>query len=298
MDKIQLAIARLKEFELKDEPYFLAFSGGKDSITIKKLADLAGVHYEAVYNVTTIDPPELVYFMRKVHPDVRFSFPPKAFLTRVPERGFPTRLARWCCEEYKERGGIGRRVVTGIRWEESRRRQQRRVVEPCFKGNYKVFVNPIIDWTEQDVWSFIKQEKLAYCKLYDEGWKRIGCLFCPFTPRTRRKMQVAHYSGYRKAFIRAFVRLHENRKRQRPEVVARWKDGREMFWWWVNEAKQVAKKQLSFSETETRLLYQCRGALEVQTGRETSERETIHSLMEDYLNKVAPEEIEQPVLFE
>ena len=62
-DKVQIAIDRLRTFEPPDG-YYLAFSGGKDSCVIKALADMAGVHYDAHYSLTTVDPPELVRFIR------------------------------------------------------------------------------------------------------------------------------------------------------------------------------------------------------------------------------------------
>ena len=74
-DKVQEAINRLKTFEPKDRPYWLAFSGGKDSVVILALAKMAGVNYEAVYNVTSVDPPELVRFIKDKYPDVRREIP-------------------------------------------------------------------------------------------------------------------------------------------------------------------------------------------------------------------------------
>ena len=54
-DKVDKAILRLQTYE-PPEGYWLAFSGGKDSVVIKALADMAGVKYEAHYSVTGIDP--------------------------------------------------------------------------------------------------------------------------------------------------------------------------------------------------------------------------------------------------
>ena len=73
-DKVKLTIDRIKTFA-PDEGYFVAFSGGKDSVVIKVLCELAGVPYEAHYSVTTVDPPELVRFIRKAYPDVIFDRP-------------------------------------------------------------------------------------------------------------------------------------------------------------------------------------------------------------------------------
>ena len=63
-NKVDVAIERLRLFEPK-EGYYLAFSGGKDSQVIYHLAKESGVRFEANYNITGIDPPELVYFIRK-----------------------------------------------------------------------------------------------------------------------------------------------------------------------------------------------------------------------------------------
>lgn len=65
---VEQAIDRLQKFE-PAEGYYMAFSGGKDSVTLKALADMAGVKYKAVYSVTSVDPPELVQFV-KTFPDV------------------------------------------------------------------------------------------------------------------------------------------------------------------------------------------------------------------------------------
>lgn len=73
-DKVKMALDRIRTF-VPDEGYFVAFSGGKDSVVIKALCDLAGVRYDAHYNVTTVDPPELVRFIRKAYPDVIFDRP-------------------------------------------------------------------------------------------------------------------------------------------------------------------------------------------------------------------------------
>lgn len=56
--RVDRAIDLLRMHE-PSEGYWLAFSGGKDSIVIKKLAQLSGVKFEARYSNTTIDPPEL-----------------------------------------------------------------------------------------------------------------------------------------------------------------------------------------------------------------------------------------------
>lgn len=121
LDKVQTAIKRLQTFEPLGG-YYLAFSGGKDSVVVKALADMSKVKYDAHYNVTGIDPPELVRFMKKMHPDVIWEYPVYSDGTRVtmwnliPKKKMPpTRIARYCCQFLKEDGGEGRFTVTGVR---------------------------------------------------------------------------------------------------------------------------------------------------------------------------------------
>ena len=67
--KLDKAIERLRAWE-PPEGYYMAFSGGKDSTALKGVADLAGVKYEAYYNVSSVDAPEVLYYIREHHPDV------------------------------------------------------------------------------------------------------------------------------------------------------------------------------------------------------------------------------------
>jgi len=233
-DKVKDSIQLLQDVE-PDEGYYLAFSGGKDSICIKRIADMAGVKYDAHYSVTTIDPPELVYFIREHHPDVKFNHPEKPFLREIVRSGFPSRIRRWCCAMYKERGGSGRKVVTGIRAAESSKRAGRKAVETCYKDSSKIYINAIIQWTDDDVWQFIREQELPYCKLYDEGWERIGCMMCPMAKAEARERERDTYPRYEAAFRKAFNVIYADRIAKNPNAVSRWKDGDEMFDWWLNE---------------------------------------------------------------
>lgn len=51
----------------------------------------------------------------------------------------------------------------------------RQLIENCVKRGKRV-VNPIIDWTSEDVWEFIYLYRLPYNALYDQGYLRVGCV--------------------------------------------------------------------------------------------------------------------------
>ncbi len=78
--------------------YYLAFSGGKDSLVIYHLAKMAGVRFEAHYHLTTVDPPELVSFIRRKYPDVIIDRPPITMWNLIVKKQLPPyRNARYCC---------------------------------------------------------------------------------------------------------------------------------------------------------------------------------------------------------
>lgn len=143
-DKVQTSIERLKAFE-PEEGYYLAFSGGKDSVACKALLDMAGVKYDATYRVTSVDPPELVRFIKEKHPDVKREVPrydngkPVTMWNLILKKLMPpTRLVRYCCEWLKEGGGDGRKVVTGVRWAESASRKSNQGLVTILNKNKQV----------------------------------------------------------------------------------------------------------------------------------------------------------------
>lgn len=106
------------------EPYQLAYSGGKDSDVILYLAKKAGVPFAAVHNLTTVDAPETVRYV-KSKKGVTIEYPKKTMWQLIVEKTYPpTQKSRYCCAELKERSGKGKKVVTGVRKFESRKRAE------------------------------------------------------------------------------------------------------------------------------------------------------------------------------
>ena len=266
-DKVEKAIDRLKAYE-PEEGYFLCFSGGKDSCVIKALADMAGVKYDAHYAVASVDPPELVRFIKDKHPDVVFDHPRDkdgnvvTMWNLIPKKSMPpTRIVRYCCQYLKEQNGHGkgRLKVTGVRWAESVRRKKShgevtimdkkaskfieeelsdlevattpqggvklptdqfdknaQVVEMCYR-THTTTINPIIDWTDGEVWEFLKEYHIPYCCLYDEGFKRLGCIGCPMGSKEQRIREFERWPKYKNLYMLAFQKMIENRKHRERE---------------------------------------------------------------------------------
>lgn len=121
--KEQIAIQRLKSFE-PDDGYYLCYSGGKDSDVIRILANLAGVKHENVHNLTTVDAPETVQYIKSL-PDVRIDYPETTMWKLIEKMTLPpSRKMRYCCEVLKEHGGAGKVKITGVRWDESAKRAE------------------------------------------------------------------------------------------------------------------------------------------------------------------------------
>lgn len=119
LSKEKRAIQYLQAFEPETEPYYLCYSGGKDSDVIRILASLAGVKHDIVNNHTTVDAPETVRYIRSI-PNVQIEYPKKTMWQLIVEKLMPpTRIVRYCCAELKERGGEGRVKITGVRKAES-----------------------------------------------------------------------------------------------------------------------------------------------------------------------------------
>ncbi len=68
--------------------------------------------------------------------------------------------------------------ITGLRREQSNSRNTMTLVEKDENNNGILKLNPLIDWTEEMVWNFIRENNIPYNKLHDKGFPSIGCQPC------------------------------------------------------------------------------------------------------------------------
>lgn len=157
------------------------------------------------------------------------------------------------------RRGAGRFITTGVRWAESSSRKNNRGIyekigstkatkiilnndnddkrmlfENC-RLKAKRVVNPIVDWTDADVWAFLGDAKSPVNPLYAEGWCRVGCVGCPMAGTKGREREFLRWPKYQRMYINAFDRMLEERKR-RGKLDGTWRagvTGRDIFNWWM-----------------------------------------------------------------
>jgi phosphoadenosine phosphosulfate reductase len=67
--------------------------------------------------------------------------------------------------------------ISGLRKSQSVTRENLKVVE-WDENNDMIKLNPLIDWTEEQVWDYIKEKNIPYNKLHDKGFPSIGCQPC------------------------------------------------------------------------------------------------------------------------
>lgn len=277
-DKIDHSIALIKKTEklalaMSDEGFHVGFSGGKDSQVLLELVKMAGVRYKAVYNVTTNDPVENVRFIKEKYPDVIFDRPKESFFQLVAKKGLPTQLMRFCCAILKEKAGIGKVVLTGVRAEESAKRAQYDEIKKwgrdrgetidldkmeqahfqCVGGKDKFMVYPILRWTEQDVWRFLRERELPINPCY-ASQRRVGCVFCPFAPKKQIMRHIKEKPKQYQALLHNLQKFIDQTHEK--GLISHFDTAEEYFQWWVEkesiktykEKKQQTTIQFDYEE--------------------------------------------------
>lgn len=270
----RLKAASDMSLRLFEKPLVITYSGGKDSDVLLHLARASGIPFEVLHSLTTADAPETVRHVydtfqrlecKGIKCDVDKHVQPdgsRMTMWKLIQKKLmpPTRLMRYCCAALKEGGGKDRFIATGVRWAESTARKRRgglevltskqqnklilsndndedrRLFETCqLKG--KRVVNPIIDWKNDDVLGYAAAEKIPMNPLYCEGFHRVGCVGCPMASLKQRVMEFARYPRIKAAYIRAFDRMMEERRRRckMNGVFRMWDTGVDVFHWWMED---------------------------------------------------------------
>ncbi len=244
-EKIVNSISSIQKAEkialsYNDFGFHVAFSGGKDSQVIEELCKMAGVKYKAYFYKTSVDPKELLSFIRNNYPDVEWIRPKMTMYQLILKKGMlPLRQCRFCCEYLKERNGLNAVVITGITKAESAKRKKRKEFEStCKIGADKNLLNPILDWTKREVFQFLKERKIEVCSLY-ETQDRIGCIGCPMNPKGMRR-DFRNMPMNKKAYVHTVQKLMNEKGKysefeSAEDVVDWWSSGLSRAKWMANK---------------------------------------------------------------
>lgn len=274
------------------EPLVVTDSGGKDSAVCRELVRRSGVPHELMHNLTTADAPETIYYIRErfrlaeeagIPCTVNYPYYRGRRVTMwslIPQKMIPpTRLARYCCEILKEGGGEGRFITTGVRWSESRKRKEGRGIYESFAKNKaqkiilnndnddrrqlfescrirsKHICNPIVDWSDHDVWDYIRSEKITVNPLYDMGFFRVGYIGCPMAGKIRYR-EFALYPTYERAYKKAFEKMLLVRKMAgKDDSTGGWIDAESVFRWWMDDNTMPGQYKMLLDDETNELYY-------------------------------------------
>ncbi len=193
-DKISATESALAEIleSAGSEQVRVAWTGGKDSTVAlyvwKMLVDHYGLGPARVINLDTgCKFPEIIAFRDRLVAEWELDLyvaEPKINIASYP-------LAQdvvTCCRDLKVeplkraiRDTGATHLLTGIRRDEHPDRSGRTLIEERNDPPH-VMVNPILDWTETDIWAFHARFDLPYCGLYDLGYRSLGCQPCTAKP--------------------------------------------------------------------------------------------------------------------
>jgi phosphoadenosine phosphosulfate reductase len=220
-----------------------------------------------------VDAPPTVYHIKRVFEQLRqkditatINYPKHTMCQLIVSHGMPpTRIARYCCQSLKERKFKNQHLLMGIRWAESRQRKKRglhesiapnkrdkvvfmdendntrRLTEIC-QMRHTIATNPIIDWTDEQIWEYIKKNNIETNPLYEMGHKRVGCIGCPMAGTKTRINDFIEFPKYKNMYLKTFERMIEYNHKMDKRCT--WNTPEEVFRWWLD----ISPTQHSFDD--------------------------------------------------
>lgn len=188
------------EYEHKTNVFYVAFSGGKDSVVALDLVQRALPHnsFEVLFGDTDMEfetTRELVKHIESYCEDRDICFyTAKADMTASESWdlfGAPARKLRWCCTVHKTAPVINKlceihqmdriraMMITGVRGDESAARSDYDELSMGKKLPGQYSFHPILDWSSAEVYLYIYSQNLLFNEAYKYGFNRVGCIMCP-----------------------------------------------------------------------------------------------------------------------
>ena len=180
-----------------NKTFFISFSGGKDSTVLSHLLmkTLGKSNLLHIFSDTTIEFSDTYDYLNQFqckHPLTPFIIckSPLDFFDIAKRIGPPSRILRWCCSTHKINplskivnvlnpfGGV--LAFDGVRRGESTRRSNYERISTDHKIGGEILARPLLEWSDIEIWIYILFYELEVNAAYGKGFRRVGCLYCPF----------------------------------------------------------------------------------------------------------------------
>lgn len=199
-DTIKKTYNTFVEHQKKVDVFYVAFSGGKDSVVTLDLVQRALPHnsFKVLFGDTGMEFPDTYKTVEEVKKvcaegEIEFltsrsQYEPDYTWSKF---GPPATVHRWCCSVHKTspqiivlRDALGKPDFTGmafigVRASESLSRSEYDYVSLGEKHKGQYSCNPILEWNSAELYAYIYLRQLYLNEAYKKGNRRAGCLVCP-----------------------------------------------------------------------------------------------------------------------
>ena len=221
-DTIKKIFNTYVEYMEKVDVFYVAFSGGKDSIVALDLVQRALPHnkFKMLFGDTGMEFPDTYDIVKKIREycqdeDIEFLKAECEFSPEYTWRKFgpPAQTMRWCCSvhktapqiillrEYMNNPHFRGMAFTGVRGDESASRSEYEGVSQGEKIRGQYSCHPILEWNSAELFAYIFDRNLLLNEAYKKGNSRAGCLVCPLAASKNMYFKEQAYSkeccGYR-----------------------------------------------------------------------------------------------------
>lgn len=125
------------------------------------------------------------------------------------------------------------------------------------KKNEDLVCNPIYKMQERDIWRYIRENDIEINPLYEQGYKRVGCILCPLGGKHSMVKEAHDFPKYRQIYINYFEKMLKVRKDSgKDDITGRegfhvWKTGQDVYDWWVY-GKYDTKGQMTIGDYDAK----------------------------------------------